>query len=220
MSLERKHYIRSQKRAIRQERQRGLEAQGSLQMHQSQLNAEKNRNRATKGLTAASALGAAYALGRRRPYSGFAAMAGVGAGATASRGQERRIKRISGRVKDARGRALFHNENKSMMQAELDYAQPNRTFEKSLVSKGRRVPSPLAQFAAAGMIKQGLGGLGFMGKMGQSGVGVPRSMIAGSLAGPYDVLMTKLKRKGLTHAQARAAALRLIYAQNLAGKMI
>ncbi len=211
-------FVRSQKQSIRQERQRGREASGRAQMSAAALKRERRRSNLTQAGTGAAALGAAYALGRRRPYTGFTAMAGMGAGLSANSNQRRRIRRMRQKRDTYRDRAVMHNDEVTSMQSELDTIQTPRKFEKSLVSKRRNVPSPLAQIAAAGMIKQGLSGLGFAGSGGAGGV--PRSMIAGGLAGPYDVLVTRLKRKGLAHDQAKAAALRIIYAQNLAGRMI
>lgn len=89
--------------------------------------------------------------------------------------------------------------------------------KKSDTLSKREVADPLAQFAAARMMGQGLAGLGFTGK-GRSGV--PRSMINGYLGQPFDMLVRRFQREGLAKQQAVAAALRIIYAQNLAGKKL
>ncbi len=84
------------------------------------------------------------------------------------------------------------------------------------VSKARTVADPLAQFAAAGMIGQGLAGLGLRGP---GRTGVSQQMING-YTGPFGALVRTLQSRGMRKKQAVAAALRIIYAQNLAGKKL
>ena len=81
----------------------------------------------------------------------------------------------------------------------------------------REVADPLAQFAAAGMIRQGLSGLGFANVPGG---GVPTSMLRGNPLSVVQSLTRLFQRRGLARDKAVAAALRLVYAQNLAGKKL
>ena len=90
-----------------------------------------------------------------------------------------------------------------------------------LVSKARKVADPLYQMSAAGLAAEGLSGLGIArnGPAGKFGV---MNTHAGYSAGfpSLNVLMKRYMSMGMSQREARIAALKFIYAQNMAGKRI
>lgn len=89
------------------------------------------------------------------------------------------------------------------------------------VSKARRVADPLAQLSAAGLMSEGLSGLGIgnKGMYNRDSVLQPhRRGSAQSLS--ISRLMRKFIDQGMTPYEARMAALRWIYANNLSRKTL
>lgn len=89
------------------------------------------------------------------------------------------------------------------------------------VSKARRVADPLAQLSAAGLMSEGLSGLG----IGNKGMYNRNSVLqARGGRGAAQLSLSRLMRKfidqGMTPYEARMAALRWIYANNLSRKTL
>ncbi len=88
------------------------------------------------------------------------------------------------------------------------------------VSKARKVADPLYQMAGAGLAAEGLSGLGIAKKGPASKYGVMNPYAGGVGVPTLNTLIKRYMQFGMSRREARMAALKFIYAQNMAGKRV